>query len=138
MATLIAVVVIGVLLGSVTRVPGAIPRNFWMLECTECRTRFVVLDTYLAFVGAKGPFPIPGEGYGGPPLPERYTCAKGCARPMRVIGWIHDPDDGVMYSDEPYVRIHMTEAQAAEWRELIRTAGLDKPAWESRRQRPGC
>ena len=135
MATLIAVVVIGVPLGSVTRVPGAIPVLYWMLECTECHTRFVVHDCYLVFVGAKGPFSMPGEGYEGPPLPERYTCAKGCARPLKVIGCIHDPDEEEMWIEKPYGRVQMTEVQAQEWRDLIRAAGLPKPFVPS--YRPG-
>lgn len=139
MATLIAVVVVGILLGSVTRVTGALPVLYWMLECPKCHTRFVVHDCYLVFVGtSSGPFTLPGQGYEGPPLPERYSCAKGCARPLRVIGSIFNPDDAVMDSDEPPYRVQMTEAQAAEWRELIRAAGFDKPALESRRPRPGC
>jgi hypothetical protein len=108
----------------------AIPVLYWMLECTACGSRRVVLDSYLQFVGTSSRHPAPGEGYGGPPLPERYTCEKGCVQPMKAIGHIFAPDDEEMWLDEPYERVKMTAAQAAEWRQLIYAAGL--PMRESR------
>ena len=102
----------------------AIPVLYWMLECTACGTRLVVRDTYLKFVGTSEPNPAPGAGYGGPPLPERYTCSKGCSRPMTPIGSIFSPDDQKMWLHDPHVPVRMTTAQAKEWRHLIEAAGL--------------
>jgi hypothetical protein len=59
----------------------AIPILYWMLECTACGSRLVVHDSYLKFDGTSNPNPLPGDGYGGAPLPERYKCTKGCSRP---------------------------------------------------------
>jgi hypothetical protein len=78
----------------------------------------------LEFVGTSDPNPPDGAGYGGPPLPERYPCAKGCSRPMKAIGSIFDADDEEMRLHEPYVSFKMTKAQSDEWRQLIEAAGL--------------
>ena len=102
----------------------AIPVLYWMLECTACGSRRVVHDSYLQFVGTSDPDPQPGEGYEGPPLPERYTCTKGCSRPMKAVGSIFDPDDEEMWLHEPHVKVRMTKAQSNEWRRLIQAAGL--------------
>jgi hypothetical protein len=103
----------------------AIPVLFWMIECTGCGTRRVVKDRYLRFVGTGKPNPAPGEGYAGPPLPERYGCANGCSRPMKAIGWRSLPDSDEMWQHEPYMKIRMTRAEADEWRQLIRAAGYE-------------
>lgn len=97
----------------------AIPTLYWMLECTECGTRFVVHDEYLKFVGNSEPNPGLGAGYGGPPLPERYTCARGCSRRLKVIGSIFDPEDKEMWLHAPHVPVWMTGALMNEWRQLI-------------------
>ena len=101
----------------------AIPLLYWLLECPRCGVRRVVRDRYLRFVGTSDPHPAPGAGYGGPPLPERYTCTKGCAGPMKAIGSIVAPDDDEMWLHEPHVPAKMTRAQSAEWRQLIHAAG---------------
>jgi len=104
----------------------ALPILYWMLECTACGSRLVVYDKYLKFVGSsypKGAPPPPDGGYGGPPLPERYKCTKGCSRPLKVIGSIFRPNDEEMYLHDPHVRVKMTKAQSDEWRQLIQAAG---------------
>ena len=98
----------------------AIPILYWMLECTACGHRLVVHDSYLEFVGTSDPNPMPGAGYGETPLPERYTCTKGCSRPMKAIGSIFSPDDKEMWLFKPHVPVKMTPARSAEWRLLIR------------------
>lgn len=108
----------------------AIPVLYWMLECVACGSRRVVFDSYLRFVGTSRPNPAPGAGYGGPPLPERYPCEKGCIQSMKAIGSIFAPDDEEMRLHEPYECVRMTAAQADEWRQLIHAAGL--PLRESR------
>jgi len=117
----------------------AIPVLYWMLECTACGTRFVVHDSYRKFVGYSTPDPQPGDGYGGPPLPERYTCAKGCSRPLRPIGAIRGTDDEEMWLHDPHVPVKMTRARTKEWQQLIQAAGLAEagPALETRRERGG-
>ncbi len=72
----------------------AIPVLYWMLECIACGARLVVHDSYLKFVSTSDPKPMPGTGYGGPPLPERYTCTNGCVQPMKAIGSIPMPGTG--------------------------------------------
>jgi hypothetical protein len=104
----------------------AIPVLYWMLECTPCGTRRVVYDSYLRFVGTSDPYPGEGEGYVGPPLPQRYTCTKGCSGPMKAIGSVFSPDDETMWLHEPHVPIKMTKAQADELRQLIQAAGLSR------------
>ena len=101
-----------------------IPVLYWMLECTTCGSRLVVHDSFLRFVGTSDPDPPTGGGYGGPPLPERYTCTKGCSRPMKVIGSIFNPDDEEMWLHKPHVPVKMTKAQSDEWRQLIQAAGV--------------
>ena len=54
----------------------AIPIAYWMLECRRCRSRRVVHDKYYKFVGHNYPYPAPGAGDGGRPLPKRYGCLK--------------------------------------------------------------
>jgi hypothetical protein len=98
----------------------AIPVLYWMLECTACGSRRVVHDCYLVFVGSSDPNPAPGEGYEGPPLPARYTCTKGCRRPMKAIASITHPSDEEMWLHQPHVRVRMTKEQADEWRRLLR------------------
>jgi len=100
----------------------AIPALYWMLECTACGSRFVVYDTYLKFVDTSKPIPVSGEGYEGPPLPERYECAKGCSRSLKAIGSIFRPDDEEMWLHTPHVPVKMTKAQSQEWRQLIEVA----------------
>jgi len=101
----------------------AIPILYWMLECTGCGTRRVVYDCYLVFVGSNDNFE-PGSGYSGPPLPERYSCAKRCAAPMREVGSIFEPQDRTMWLHDPHREIEMDRHQIDEWRRLIREAGL--------------
>jgi hypothetical protein len=101
-----------------------IPVLHWMLECTECGTRLAVYDTYLKFLGTSEPNPMPGAGYGGPPLPERYKCANGCRWPMRAVGSIFDLQDDTMWLHEPHVPIKMSKVQLEEWRRLIREPGF--------------
>ena len=117
----------------------AIPVLYWMLECTVCASRRVVHDSYLRYVGTTNPNPGPGQGYGGPPLPERYTCTKGCSGPMKSIGSIFSPEDEEMWLQEPHVCVWMTKEQLAEWRRLIEAAGMGgsssrmpprKPWWQ--------
>ena len=108
----------------------AIPVLYWMLECTACGSRRVVLDSYLQFVGTSRRHPAPGDGYGGPPLPERYSCEKGCVQSMKAIGSIFTPEDEEMWLHEPHVPVSMTTTQAEEWRQLIHAAGL--PVRDSR------
>jgi hypothetical protein len=102
----------------------AIPVLYWMLECTGCGSRRVVHDSYLQFVGTSDPDPQEGEGYEGPPLGERYTCAKDCSQPMKPIGSIVDPDDENMWLHEPHAPVRITSAQADEWKQWIHAAGL--------------
>ena len=103
----------------------AIPELYWMMECTGCRTRRVVFDCYLVFVGfPEGTEPITGGGYTGPPLPERYSCTKGCAAPMRVIGSMFDLKDRTMRLHEPYEEIKMNWSKRREWKRLVREAGM--------------
>jgi hypothetical protein len=102
-----------------------IPVLYWMLECTACGSRFVVHDSYLKFVGTRDPNPPEeGAGYGGPPLPERHTCTKGCSRPLKAVGSIFSPEDETMWLHEPHLPVEMTKAQSDEWRRLIQAAGL--------------
>ena len=101
----------------------AIPVLYWMLECTGCGSRLVVHDSYLEFVGTSDPNPPPGAGYGGPPLPERHTCTKGCSRSMNALGSIFNLDDRTMWLHDPHVPIEMTKIQSGEWRRLIQEAG---------------
>ena len=96
-----------------------------MLECSGCGARRVVHDTYLKFVGTSNPNSAPGQGYGGPPLHERYACAKGCSRPMKTIGSVWEPDDDEMWLHKPHVVVKLTPEQSKEWRQLIQAAGLD-------------
>ena len=100
----------------------AIPELYWMLECKKCGARLVVHDSYLKFVGTSLPNPAPGSGYGGPPLPERYGCIKGCSRSMKALGCIDTPDDRTMWLNEPHVPIEMTMARSREWQRLIQEA----------------
>jgi hypothetical protein len=102
----------------------ALPFLYWMLECKHCGTRRVVHDTYLQFVGTSHPFPEPGEGYGGPPLEERYGCTKGCSQQMQVIGAIFGPGDTKMWLHKPHIPVDMDPSQIEEWRRLIREAGF--------------
>jgi hypothetical protein len=106
----------------------ALPILYWLLECTECGARRVVHDTYRLFVGTTDPCPVPGAGYTGPPLPERYKCKKACSAPMRVLGSLHDPQDRTMWLHEPHKPIQMTRSQINEWRRLIRDAGFEIPS----------
>jgi len=105
----------------------AIPVLYWMLECSGCGTRRVVLDSYLEFIGTPKANRMPGTGDGGKPLHERYGCAKGCAQPMKTIGFKWDRDDEEMWLDEPYVLVKLTSEQTNEWRQLIEAAGLYLP-----------
>jgi hypothetical protein len=91
----------------------------------ECGARRVVHDTYLRFVGASSLDRLDTEGYDGPPLPERYECLKGCARWLRAVGSLFEPDERTMWLHEPHVPIEMDDFQIAEWAQLIREAGLD-------------
>ena len=100
----------------------AIPILFWMLECTGCGARLVVHDSYLKFIGTGSQSLLPGAGYGGPPLPDRHTCSKGCAEPMMAIGSIGGLGDPTMRLHDPYVLIEMTKAQSDEWRRLVQEA----------------
>jgi hypothetical protein len=102
----------------------AIPILYWMLECTNCGRRRVVHDCYLVLVGTTDPDPVPGTGYTGPPLPERYGCSMGCSKGMRVIGSIDEPGDRIMWLDEPHEPIAMDQQRIAEWLLLIKEAGL--------------
>jgi hypothetical protein len=101
-----------------------IPTLYWMLECRTCRTRRVVLDSYLEFVGSDDPYPAPGAGLGGAPLPERYRCLRGCSGPMSAIGSLDSPDKDYVWLEHPYRREAMDEGQRTEWLQLIREAGL--------------
>ena len=103
----------------------AIPILYWMLECTGCGKRRVVHDCYLVYVGSSDPHPAPGDGYSGPPLPERYHCTKGCSSPMRAVGSIWKPGERTMWLDEPHKPIEMEQYQIDEWHQLIREAGLE-------------
>jgi hypothetical protein len=103
-----------------------IPTLYWMLECTGCRTRRVVHDCYLVHVPTSNDEePEEGDGYGGPPLPERYSCTKGCTAPMRAIGSISNPMDRTMWLHEPHKPIEMSQHQLNEWFRLIQEAGLE-------------
>ena len=103
----------------------AIPELYWMMECTGCQTRRVVFDCYLVFVGfPEGTEPKTDGGYTGPPLPERYSCTKGCAAPMRVIGSMFDLKDRTMRLHEPYEEIEMNWFKRREWKRLVREAGM--------------
>jgi hypothetical protein len=104
----------------------AIPRLYWMLECTGCEARFVVFDSYLKFVGTRNPVPYDGEGYEGPPLPERHTCPRRCVHPLTAIGSIGHPSERTMWLSKPHVPVEMTEEQIQEWRLLIDEAGLSR------------
>jgi hypothetical protein len=99
----------------------ALPVLYWMLECPRCRSRRVVRDTYLEWLGGTGP---PGSGYGGRPLPARYPCPEGCDREPRVIGSIFKVGDEEMMVAESR-RKKMNERLRKEWTTLIRKAGLD-------------
>jgi hypothetical protein len=103
----------------------AIPVLYWMLECTRCGARRVVHDAYLKFVGTSNPHPSPGEGYGGPPLPERYGCLMGCQRSMRAVASLLTPDHRTMWLHDPHVPIEMDESEIAAWARLIHEAALD-------------
>ena len=100
----------------------AIPVLYWMLECTGCGARRVVRDRFLLQISSWNPKRAAGAGYGGPPLPERYRCSKGCSRRLKAIGSIHRPDDETMWLHEPHQPVKMTQAQIDEWRRLIETA----------------
>ena len=104
----------------------AIPILYWMLECTSCGSRLVVHDCYLIFLGTSdSDHPMNfNNRYGGPPLPERYKCTKGCSQPMKAIGSIFRPNDKEMWLHDPHVCVKMTKAQSKEWRQLIRAAAL--------------
>ena len=104
----------------------AIPRLYWMLECTGCRRRFVVYDSYLKFVGTRNPIPYDGEGYEGPPLPERHKCSEGCLHPLKAVGSISFPGDRTMWLFQPHIPVEMTEDQIGEWTRLIDEAGLSR------------
>jgi len=104
----------------------AIPILYWMLECTTCRTRRVVHDCYLEFVGTDMDEPAEGAGYGGLPLPERYTFLRGCAGPTRPIGSLFSPHDTEMWLHEPHVPQLLDRQQRDEWLSLMREAGLVK------------
>ena len=112
----------------------AIPILYWMLECTGCGSRRVVRDSYLKFVGTSDPVSVPGAGYGGPPLPERYSCTNGCSARMRAVGSIFDPRDRTMWLNEPHKPIEMDQGQAEEWLRLIREAGIGLTPRESSQQ----
>jgi hypothetical protein len=101
----------------------AIPVLYWMLECTGCGSRLVVRDSYLKLVGTSDPHPSDDAGYGGPPLPERYRCTKGCFRPMKAVGSIDSPDGRTMWLHDPHVPIEMTKTQSEECLRLIQEAG---------------
>jgi len=107
------------------------PIRYWMLECPGCGKRRAVHDFYLEFVGSKDPDPMPGSGFSGPPLPERYKCTKGCPVPIKVIGSVHGPGDREMWLHEPYKQVEMSKAQIKEWARLISQA--DKLADRKRR-----
>jgi hypothetical protein len=102
----------------------ALPILYWMLECARCKSRRVVRDTYLEWVGTDEPNPAPGSGYGDRPLPERYGCLKGCPEPPRVIGSVFSPEDKTMWVHQPHHEVTMTGQQRQEWLQLIREAGL--------------
>src|SRR5688572_13349060 len=102
----------------------AIPRLYWMLECTACGGRLVVFDSYLKFVGTPNPIPHEGEGYEGPPLPERHKCPKGCLNSLNAVGSISHPSERTMWLAKPHVPVEMTNEQLDEWRRLIDEAGL--------------
>ncbi len=95
-----------------------------MLECSGCAYRFVVHDSYLKFVGTSDSKADEGDGYAGPPLPERYECPRGCAPPLKVIASIFAPEDRDMWLHEPHVHVEMTKFQADEWQRLLLEAGL--------------
>ena len=102
-----------------------LPNLYWMLECKQCGRRRVVHDSYLEFVGSSSG--IPGAGYAWTPLTERYQCMNGCSRGMRAIGSIFQPDDTTMWLHEPHTQVELSEAQRAEWKQLIREAHVSKP-----------
>ena len=103
----------------------AIPVLYWMLGCTECASRRVVHDSYLEYLGTSARVPPAGAGYGGPPLPERYDCLKGCLQELRAVGAISTPEDRILWLNEPPVPIAMNQHQLDEWSRLIEDAGLD-------------
>jgi hypothetical protein len=91
-----------------------------MLECSGCRRRFVVYDTWLEFVGtADGHFPDEGEGYGDVPLTDRCRCVNGCADPLHAIGSLDSPTDRAMWLHSPHIPVTLTPKQSDEWRQLI-------------------
>lgn len=97
----------------------AIPTLYWMLECSGCHCRFVVYDSYLVFLGTDRPDPQPGDGYGGPPLPMRYSCVRGCADTLHAVGSIHQLDDTQMRLNIPSMSMEMPEHLEKEWRYLL-------------------
>ena len=112
----------------------AIPILYWMLECDACRTRFVVRDSYYKSVGVSpdeyvrrpnGSIgPLPGAGYGGPPLEKRYTCARGCTGSLTPVASVLTPNEENMWLHRPHEQVAMTPGQREEWSRLIREAGL--------------
>ena len=101
----------------------AIPVLYWMLECTSCGARRVVYDRYLVFEGSAKPNPDDDDGYVGPPLPERHSCAKGCTGPLRAVGSLFEPDEEIMWLFDPHVPFQLTRSQSEEWQRLIREPG---------------
>jgi hypothetical protein len=88
--------------------------------------RRVVHDCYLVFVGTPNDQELEeGDGYNGPPLPQRYNCTNGCTAPMRAIGSIFDPKDRTMWLHEPHKPIEMSQHHINEWLRLIQEAGLE-------------
>ena len=101
----------------------AIPVLYWMLECTGCKSRRVVHDSYLRLVGGPDGHKF-GSGYEGTPLPERYRCTEGCSQPLEAVASIFRPDDREMRLHDTHEEVEMTAEQSAEWLHLIEKAGL--------------
>ncbi len=117
------------------------PASYWMLECTGCGARRVVLDTGNGREHVVSPDPEapPGSGYTGRFVTERYACANQCDQPMLDLGSISCVDEKqemklpMRLQREPLDRVKLTKAQSDEWRQLIEAAGLparwEKPRW---------
>ena len=99
-----------------------IPILYWMLECDDCRLRWVVHDGYLHYVGSENANRAPGAGYGGPPLEERYPCPKGCAGRPSVIGSLSSADDDEMWLHRPHEPRRLSRGERDEWQTLIAQA----------------